>query len=641
LIIPFPGQEPDRQSRPTTQRFWPFINQASQSRGRTLVPSLSCYLVLLETSGNQRHIFETNKLRENIGASQQIYQAGGKDVLDAVRAAGGPDLSRPEDVADGARNPPIEKEGTKVEVWYLSSGKAMLLVRERETGVRIVRRLTTKALRDYPGVTVRGTVSEAFVLSDASDAAARESLIHLNEAVKKVHESLAAKRSTARAPEARFPRMPVVADCRSSGLPASSWDGEGNKQVLVSMVAKGKRKLAESARTRMQGLVDPKGEIRLPQNLDDLEASLGASRYLAVIHADGNGIGRIFESFSDYCGDPPQGTPGWRHLIHSVRHFSMALDECTRLAFQNSVREIAQTRREFVDADLRKEGWQVALLPLILGGDDVTIVCAGQVAVPLLVEFLRQFERLVEAAPALRDIAAKSNGGFFRLGMAAGVALVKPHYPFFSAYSLASDLADATKRFVKTRVIRSPGPGEEPAVVPCTAFDFHVHHSPSGDDLTLIRDELTRTRRHEGSGTTEERLWGGPWIATPDSELQLSDFGVSQRAWSRLKRRVQAIVCTDPDDESRRSIPASQLYDLRSMLFEGREACDSKLNLISHRDPAFKALLERTETRWSAFWQDVSEGSYVSSILDAMALAKLDPAAAGAWDGSNDGEGNS
>jgi hypothetical protein len=42
------------------------------------------FMVLVETAGNQKTIFQTNRLSENVGASELIYRVGTEYVLRAV-----------------------------------------------------------------------------------------------------------------------------------------------------------------------------------------------------------------------------------------------------------------------------------------------------------------------------------------------------------------------------------------------------------------------------------------------------------------------------------------------------------------------------------------------------------------------------
>ena len=102
--------------------------------------------------------------------------------------------------------------------------------------------------------------------------------------------------------------------------------------------------------------------------------------------------------------------------------------------------------------------------------------------------------------------------GIKRLGVTAGVANVKPHYPFSSAYALAEGLAHSAKRQLNDRFHLKNGRG----TLPVTVLDFHVHHSSSGDDIGVIREEL-QLRDDKG----EFRPWGGPYVVTEETETQL------------------------------------------------------------------------------------------------------------------------
>ncbi len=205
-------------------------------------------LVAFETEGNQRYIFATNRLRENVGASELIHRLR-RVVAQGVRELGGPDLlvgvkgGEEIDVAallDPSRNLPIERGGT-FEVITAGSGQALVLARGVGQGRRLVAHVTGAFLKDAPGLVVRGSVVE---LEDEP--------LHrcLGSAVRRRSE-IAAR---APAPELRLARLPIVADCRYSGYRAMTIDpaAEGGEGAAVSASSWAKSRAASDALERLR-----------------------------------------------------------------------------------------------------------------------------------------------------------------------------------------------------------------------------------------------------------------------------------------------------------------------------------------------------------------------------------------------------
>lgn len=139
------------------------------------------HLVFIETSSNQSYLFTTNKLKENIGASQLTRLMGtqwAKDAADAQNA----------------------------EIIIATSGKAMLVAPSLDVGRQIVRQITEKALHEAPGMQVAGVV----VSLENGEA----------QAVSEAHRRYNKNRDTM--VNVRAAVLPWAEPCVTSGLPAVS-----------------------------------------------------------------------------------------------------------------------------------------------------------------------------------------------------------------------------------------------------------------------------------------------------------------------------------------------------------------------------------------------------------------------------------
>ncbi len=538
-------------------------------------------LVLLETSGNQPFIFDTNKLGENVGASELTNQSGTAFVLDAVKDAGGPTFDRAElrrDLLNRAINKPIEQSGVKVEVIVASSGKALLAVDSESTGKKIVAQVTRRALEDAPGLDICGAVSTVGFDITAGTIDKDVAAVHLRR--ERVRSRLAG-------PEARFARIPVVDECATSGLPASFIDVKAPDARLParSTVAGTKRSAAPTGLERMQKTVRDSTRqggrvLRLHDNIDQLEKHFEGLDWLAVIHSDGNGIGGIFLDFLKFSAAKSS-----REYLDRQRRFSIALDICTERAFASALQNMAnrmdqaqQTRQNGRKPSSRK----LPVVPLVLGGDDMTVICEGRHALLLARDYLVAFEK--ETADPngpeggiVHQIARTAFGGTGRLSACAGIAIVKPHYPFHAAYDLADDLIQSAKDAKEKVSSQGPNSGH----YPCSFLDFLIHHDSTGQELKSIRKRLVVPA---GDGSTLS-LVDRPYVVTDRATLSAdkpAGLDWAQRHhWDHLADRVKTI--NDLDLEGRRQLPSSMLHELRGALFHGQAAADAILKLVYHR----------------------------------------------------------
>ena len=508
------------------------------------------YLVLFETSGNQSYIFSTNKLRDNVGASELTARATSTWVLDALRQHGptlrtGSSKEIREDIANPLKNVPMHLPNScGFEVILATSGKAALLVRDQDDARALIRDVSTRAIMEAPGLTLTGV----FVPVQTG---------RLHEAFSTAGFELGRTRWRLPGVAQRFPRLPILVNCSITGLPAERYyenpkeTGEDGPRSAASRL---KREAVEGSKVRLNQILPD--DQHFARNMNEIEAAVADLDWLAVIHADGNGLGAIFQNFARYAGVLEQPLADRdRDYITKLRSFSMALEESTEAAFRSALEVIPQIKRG--------RRTKVLMLPMILGGDDLTVQCEGQFAVPFARAFLRAFEqetgseRYGGIIPTIAQQALKRP----HLTSCAGVAVVKPHFPFFAAYDLAEALLTSAKQ-VKKRLPEGLA----------SALDFHVLYDSSHVGLEDVRQRLN---------VAVTRLYAKPYVVTEQSRLTEEHPWWKPRHIDDLERRVEILLA--PDDDGRRRLPQSQMHFLREGLFISHEEANARLRLLLHR----------------------------------------------------------
>ena len=295
-----------------------------------------------------------------------------------------------------------------------------------------------------------------------------------------------------RANDSSLPAAPLYPDSGEVAAPSSSLKGR-----VLSLPAQVKVRQANLARdhflnlARVQRLLYDEDEklARDPTKLEELlqtasEGGVGVPSKVAVIHIDGNGVGgvmrRLDEVLSEKGGGALKGelevaegdSDALRVLVLKI---SERLDAAVKLAFRSAWERVAKLARKDAE-DSNRCYTAIPVVPVILGGDDVTVITSGDYALPFAAAYLRYYEEATGNDPILCYLTPPEGQDTGPMTAAAGVAIVKRNFPFHIAYELAEKLVGRAKKVGKT------------ACPPCSTLDYHVLF----DTTVLDPDEAIR-----------------------------------------------------------------------------------------------------------------------------------------------------
>jgi Cas10/Cmr2, second palm domain len=462
-------------------------------------------LTIVDTTGIQDYIFGTNNLQQNVGASYLVECATRQWVVDAL-----PDNRNVKDLDSGSpfMDQVIEDGGLRAEVVYAGGGNTVIIFASQELAIAFARRLTRKVLLEAPGLQV--------VLAHQEFDWESQALGGSGGIVKKAMDAIAARKFD-QPPSWPTLGFGVTAACTFTGLPAVDEDQDGR---LISAEVKAKVDVEPKAHLRLKQLVPLPEGYDFARDFDDFGRTKGESSYIAVIHTDGNGMGKRIQRIGDKHDSN-------RKYIQEMRGFSLSIGTAARQALRKTVDKLIESVRvengkKIIGDEIELRDNQLPFRPIVFGGDDVTVVCDGRLGLSVAAYYLEQFSgmRLKDKEPA---------------HCRAGVAVVKTHYPFARAYALADELCRSAKQYIKQR--QEPPFGEESL----TALDWHF----AVGGLVVRLNEVRKREYTVPSG----KLWMRPVrLTSPEKDWRswqtftqvVREFRTSEH-WTERRNKVKAL----------------------------------------------------------------------------------------------------
>ncbi|MCF6157616.1 MAG: hypothetical protein E3K32_03370 [wastewater metagenome] len=480
---------------------------------------MNVYAVLLDVVSIQKYIFGSKKLKGNLGASyliEEIYlshlqQAIKKilsyDKMNFVSWKGKPDECL------------IKDTKVSFEIGYIGGGNALLLFSEIDKAKDFIREWTKILMVEAPGV-ITAVACNKFDLNN------------FKKSVKELFGKLWENKYQ-HVPQTIIPRHGITAECPYTGYSMEIWHDK--KKEYMSSVANASINVSESATNNLERDFEEelkKGEFSFTENLDSLGQSKGENNYIAIVHIDGNEIGKMFRESDS---------------LPKIRNLAIDVDTAIIKSFKHLLNNITnkdkyvkimkflghdtpEKQRKLIEANGKKK--PILIRPIILGGDDITFVCDGRLGIWFAKIFIEAFEK--------QEI---KNGQ--PLTACAGIAITKTKYPFYRGYVLAEELCKNAKEVRREK--NNSG----------SWLDFHISSGGFSGTLKDIRDSNYKHIQGE--------LFFRPYKIGTDREK-----GVD--------------ILLNKIEEIRNNLPNTKIQKLRKVLTMGKEATETFINELKARN---------------------------------------------------------
>ena len=371
--------------------------------------------------GIQNFIFRTNELKDIVGASELVEQICAQLFNGFLGKTGQPIVN--------------------------AAGNIKCVFYNVEECQKIVREFPKRVMEAAPGI----TISQAVVKTTNSEFAT-----NFSQLMDELEQRLHIQRN--KPPKSMTLGLMGMERSRKTGLPAVEVIRSGE---YVDEATLKKRELSEGGKVTVKLCEKSFGitNIRVRDIALNIEDLTDRNDWIAIIHADGNGLGEVVRKSSK--------TP------NGLSEFSKNLNKATCQAANEAFKSLAES-------NAWQSGGIYPFRPVVLGGDDMTMICRASLALDYVKAYIENFEKAT---------AERLEKG---LTACAGVAYIKSSYPFHYGYQLAEKLCSQAKKVSKSSEVNAGSSSAAPSSV----MFYKVQSSFIEDFDKLIEKEKTPQQGH-------------------------------------------------------------------------------------------------------------------------------------------------
>lgn len=463
--------------------------------------------VVLEVGGIQKYILSTGKLKEMIGGSELIESLSAKYLDDFAK-------SKQLTVLKEIRKP-VDNEILPLQ---RNAGAMHLLFPSEAKGREFLQKFGLKLLADFPGLPIFGALEECEFTSSG-----------IREAKFKLSNKITDQRN-------KYPTstgmqlLPICAEAPLDGEPAIGkvCYGKNSSGEIISLSSKTKRneELLKRSRERLREIEPDKDNKANLRWSDDLEEIACGSEKIAFIHIDGNDLGIRFrqelenisdkETAEDKTGQQSSSEDRYQNAINVIKTMSAlsnTVKETTTAAFKKGLSECLKHTRS---TDSKGE-LLVPARPLVLGGDDVTVVIRADLALYFIDAFVKEFERYSNQELGKKDPKDK-------LTVGVGMVVCPTGYPFLKAFDLSEELVKNSKKLTALM-------GNRPSSMDYKELTALMENRPSSMDYIVItndtENDIDSIRAHLFTAEDGSKLTAKPMLLSGNNLAQFVENGIS------------------------------------------------------------------------------------------------------------------